>query len=57
VDSFNQIRQFAGSLVLECLWDWFASSGDMPTNDWKEFPNGQNYIERASAEGSPDVLE
>jgi len=35
----------------------FASDGDMPTNKWRENPNGQTYIDRLSAEGRPDVLE
>lgn len=37
--------------------DWFKSSGNLVFNDWKEYPNGEYYIERASAAGRPDVLE
>jgi hypothetical protein len=36
---------------------WFTSDGDLVTNDWTENPDGQNYIDRARAEGRPDVLE
>jgi hypothetical protein len=36
---------------------WFKSSGNLVFNDWKENPNGENYVKRASAAGSPDVLE
>jgi hypothetical protein len=35
----------------------FASSGDMPTNKWKENPDGQTYVQRIRAEGRPDVLD
>jgi hypothetical protein len=35
----------------------FASSGDMPTNDWKANPNGQTYVQRISAAGRSDVLD
>lgn len=37
--------------------DWFKSSGNLVFNDWKENPNGEYYLERASASGRPDVLE
>ena len=35
----------------------FASSGDMPTNDWKANPNGQTYIQGIGAAGRSDVLD
>ena len=35
----------------------FASSGDMPTNDWKANPNGQGYVQRIGAAGRSDVLD
>jgi hypothetical protein len=35
----------------------FASSGDMPTNDWKVNPNGQGYVQRIGAAGRSDVLD
>jgi hypothetical protein len=35
----------------------FASSGDMPTNDWEANPNGQTYIQRIGAAGRSDVLD
>ena len=35
----------------------FASSGDMPTNDWKANPNGQTYVQRIGAAGRSDVLD
>jgi hypothetical protein len=35
----------------------FASDGDMPTNDWKENPNGESYIQGIGAAGRSDVLE
>lgn len=35
----------------------FASSGDMPTNNWKENPNGETYVQRVSAAGRSDVLD
>ena len=35
----------------------FASSGNMPGNNWKEFPDGQAYRQRARAAGRSDVLD
>jgi hypothetical protein len=35
----------------------FASSGDMPTNDWEANPNGQTYVQRIGAAGRSDVLD
>jgi hypothetical protein len=37
------------------MHEWF-SDGDMPTNKWKESPNGESYVERIREEGSSDVL-
>jgi hypothetical protein len=34
----------------------FASSGNLVTNDWKENPDGQAYVEGSSAAGRPDVF-
>ena len=36
--------------------DWFKSDGEMPENNWKDHPDGSQYIARASAEGASDVL-
>lgn len=35
----------------------FASDGDMPTNNWKENPNGETYVQGIRAAGRPDVLD
>lgn len=35
----------------------FASDGDMPTNNWKENPNGETYVQGISAAGRSDVLD
>lgn len=35
----------------------FASDGDMPTNNWKENPNGESYVQRIGAAGRSDVLD
>ena len=35
----------------------FSSDGDMPSNNWREKPDGQDYIERIRAEGRSDVLD
>ena len=35
----------------------FASDGDMPTNNWKENPNGQDYAQRIGEAGRSDVLD
>ncbi len=37
-------------------WKTFASSGNLVSNDWKENPDGQGYVQRASAAGRPDVF-
>ena len=34
----------------------FASDGDMPSNNWKDDTNGEDYTRRIRAEGRPDVL-
>lgn len=44
------------AITPDSQWNTFASDGDMPTNNWKENSDGQDYIQRASAEGRPDVL-
>ena len=44
-------------MLPEFHWDASVSDGDMPTNNWKENPDGQTYIQRAGAEGRSDVLE
>jgi hypothetical protein len=53
----SDILDVAGSVLPDAKAQWFASSGDMMTNDWKEKQNGQDYIDRASAEGRSDVLD
>lgn len=45
------------SVLPDAEAQWFASSGDMMTNDWKENQNGQDYVERTRAEGRSDVLD
>ena len=35
----------------------FGSDGDLVSNNWKEKPNGEDYVSRISAAGRPDVLE
>ena len=35
----------------------FASDGEMPTNNWKESPNGESYVQRISAAGRSDLLD
>ena len=34
----------------------FKSDGNMPTNNWKEQPNGQGYVQGIGAAGRSDVL-
>lgn len=53
----SDILDVAGSVLPNAEARWFASSGDMMTNDWKGKPNGQDYVERASAAGRSDVLD
>jgi hypothetical protein len=36
--------------------DSFASDGDMPSNNWKDNPHGQTYIQRIGKEGRSDIL-
>jgi hypothetical protein len=35
----------------------FGSDGDLVFNNWKEKPNGEDYVSRISSAGRPDVLE
>jgi GNAT superfamily N-acetyltransferase len=51
------ILRVAESVLPDAEAQWFASSGDMMTNNWKENQNGQDYVERARAEGRSDVLD
>lgn len=53
----SDILRVAESVLPDSEAQWFASSGDMMTNNWKEKQNGQDYIDRASAEGRSDVLD
>jgi hypothetical protein len=51
------ILRVAESVLPDAEAQWFASSGDMMTNDWKENQNGQDYVERTRTEGRSDVLD
>jgi hypothetical protein len=51
------IVKVAGDVLPDGTMRQFASDGDMPTNDWKEYPNGQIYRQRISASGRSDVLD
>lgn len=53
----SDILRVAETVLPDAEARWFASSGDMMTNNWKEKPDGQDYVERASASGRSDVLE
>ena len=35
----------------------FGSDGDLVFNNWKDKPNGEDYVSRISSAGRPDVLE
>jgi hypothetical protein len=35
----------------------FTLSGDEPTNNWNENPNGESYVQRIGAAGRSDVLD
>jgi hypothetical protein len=37
-------------------WRTFGSDGNLVGNNWKENPNGEDYIRRLRAAGRPDVL-
>ena len=47
-------KAFPGDMAVDLVK--FASDGDMPTNDWKASPNGEDYAQRIGASGRPDVL-
>ena len=51
------IVEVAESVLPDFDYRVFASSGDMPTNNWKENPNGESYVQRIGAEGRSDVLD
>lgn len=53
----SEIVKVAESVLPDFDYRAFASSGDMPTNNWKENPNGEGYLQRLSAAGRSDVLD
>jgi len=53
----SEIVKVAESALPDFDYRIFASSGDMPTNNWKENPNGESYVQRLSAAGRSDVLD
>lgn len=53
----SEIVKVAESVLPDFDYRAFASSGDMPTNNWKDNPNGESYIQRFSAAGRSDVLD
>ena len=53
----SEIVKVAEGVLPDFDYRVFASSGDMPTNDWEVNPNGQGYIQRISAAGRSDVLD
>jgi len=53
----SEIVKVAESVLPDFDYRIFASSGDMPTNNWKENPNGEGYVQRLSAAGRSDVLD
>jgi hypothetical protein len=53
----SEIVKVAESALPDFDYRAFASSGDMPTNNWKENPNGESYVQRFSAAGRSDVLD
>jgi len=53
----SDIVKVAESVLPNFDYRVFASSGDMPTNDWEVNPNGQGYVQRIGAAGRSDVLD
>ena len=53
----SEIVKVAESVLPDFDYRIFASSGDMPTNNWKENPNGEGYVQRLRAAGRSDVLD
>lgn len=53
----SDIVSLAESVLPDFDYRVFASSGDMASNNWKENPNGESYIQRVSAAGRSDVLD
>jgi len=53
----SDIVAVAEGVLPEFEYRVFASDGDMPTNNWKENPNGESYLQRISAAGRSDVLD
>jgi len=54
-DRIKQIIQ--GSIDKDVDLEYFASSGDLLTNDWKGNPNGQDYVRILQEGGRSDVLD
>lgn len=53
----SEIVKVAEGVLPDFDYRLFASDGDMPSNNWKENPNGQSYVQRISAAGRSDLLE
>jgi hypothetical protein len=53
----TDILKVAESVLPDFDYRVFASSGEIATNNWKESPNGESYVQRVGAEGRSDVLD
>lgn len=53
----SEIVKVAEGVLPDFDYRVFASDGDMPTNNWKENPNGESYVQRISAAGRSDILD
>ena len=53
----SEIVKVAEGVLPDFDYRLFASDGDMPSNNWKENPNGQSYIQRIGAAGRSDLLD
>ena len=53
----SEIVKVAEGVLPDFDYRLFASDGDMPSNNWKESPNGQSYVQRIGAAGRSDLLD
>jgi len=53
----SDIIQVAEKVLPDAKAKMFSSDGDMPSNNWRENSDGQDYVGRIRAEGRSDVLD
>lgn len=53
----KDVLNVASTVLPDATARMFASDGGMPENNWKEYPNGENYVKGIRSAGRSDVLD